>query len=219
MDATIATEAHRARAVAQEYRRKGHEVIEEPSPGQLPDFLSGFQPDLIILKGNETVVVEVKSRASLAKEPRIRDLAQLLESQPGWSFELVVVAEGDTFNPPEGTSPMEREDILHGIEEAERLSESEFSIAALLLAWSASEATVRLLTLEEGISIERLTPSFILNRAATNGVISREDYDFLTTAMQYRNALVHGFKIIDFDESVTRDLIATTKRLLQSTTT
>lgn len=216
MDATIVTEAQRARSVAQEYRKKGYQVIEEPSPDQLPGFLSGFQPDLLIRKGNETVVVEVKSRTSLAKEPRIRELARLLESQPGWSFELVMVAEGDTFNPPEGTIPMEREDILHGIEEAERLSESGFSIAALMLAWSASEATVRLLTLEEGVSLERLTPSFILNRAATNGVISREDYNFLTTAMQYRNALVHGFKIIDFDAGVVGNLLTTTKRLLQA---
>jgi hypothetical protein len=41
MATKLPLERQRARAVAEEYRRKGYEVIEEPSPAQLPEFLSG----------------------------------------------------------------------------------------------------------------------------------------------------------------------------------
>ena len=51
---------------AEEYRRKGYEVSLE---AQL-DFLPGFSPDLVVRKGDETVVVEVKARSSLAANPK-----------------------------------------------------------------------------------------------------------------------------------------------------
>ena len=50
--ATIGSlERQRTRAIAGEYRSKGYEVIEEPTQEQLPDFLSGYHPDLLVRKG------------------------------------------------------------------------------------------------------------------------------------------------------------------------
>ena len=48
-----------------------------------------------------------------------------------------------------------------------------------------------------------------------HGVISRDDYNFLTKVMKYRNALAHGFKTVDFDRALVKELISTTQRLLQ----
>ena len=217
MEAVTSPERQRARALAEEYRSRGYEVIEEPSPAQLPDFLSGYRPDLLIRKGDEAIVVEVKSRSSLAKDTQIRDLAQLLQTKPHWNFELVIVGEGKRISAPEGARPFERDDILRGIEAAEKLLDSGFSEAALLLAWSTSEATVRLLIAEEGIVLDHLNPPYILKQAVMNGVIAREEYNFLTKVIKYRNALVHGFKTIDFDPALVSELISRTKRLLQST--
>ena len=214
MEAVTSLERQRASALAEEYRSKGYEVIEEPSTEQLPDFLSGYRPDLLVRKGDEAVVVEVKSRSSLAKDAQIRDLAQLLQTKPHWNFELVVVAEAERISAPEGARPFERDDILRGIEAAERLLESGFSEAALLLAWSTAEATVRLLIEEEGIVLDHLNPPYILKQAVMNGVIARDDYNFLTNIIKYRNALVHGFKTIDFDPALVSELISMTKRLL-----
>jgi len=214
MEAVTSPERQRVRAIAEEYRSRGYEVIEEPSPAQLPEFLSGYRPDLLVRKGDEAVVVEVKSRSSLAKDAQIRDLAQLLQTKPHWNFELVVVAEAERISAPEGARPFERDDILRGIEAAERLLESGFSEAALLLAWSTAEATVRLLIEEEGIVLDHLNPPYILKQAVMNGVIARDDYNFLTNIIKYRNALVHGFKTIDFDPALVSELISMTKRLL-----
>jgi hypothetical protein len=121
--------------------------------------LSGYRPDLLVRRGDEAIIVEVKSRSSLAKDPRIRELARLLQTKPHWNFELVVVGEAERLIAPEGARPFERDDILRGIEAAERLLESGFSEAALLLAWSTSEATVRLLTEEEGVVLDCRTLS------------------------------------------------------------
>jgi uncharacterized protein YutE (UPF0331/DUF86 family) len=142
----------------------------------------------------------------------------LLRTKPHWNFELVVVREEEQLRAPEGARPFQREDIFRSIEAAERLLESEFSEASLLLAWSAVEATVRLLTEEQNIVLDRLTPLYILKQAVMNGVISREEYSFLTKIMEYRNALVHGFKPTNLEPTLVKELISTTKRLVQSAT-
>jgi|KBSSwiStaDraftv2_1062776.scaffolds.fasta_scaffold137248_2 hypothetical protein len=205
----------RTRAIAGEYRNKGYEVIEEPTQEQLPDFLSGYQLDLLVRKGDEARVVVVKSRASLAQEPQIRDLAQLLHTKPNWNFELVLLGEQEQMSLPEGACAFDREDILRGIQASERLLNLGFPEAALLLAWSSSEATIRLLTAAEGIALDRLTPVYIIKQAVMHGVISRDEYNFLTKAMEYRNALVHGFKTVGLDPALVKELISTTQRLLQ----
>jgi hypothetical protein len=219
MEAVTSRERRRARAIAEEYRSRGYEVIEEPSPAQLPDFLSGYRPDLLVRRGNESIIVAVKSRSSLAKDLQTRDLARVLQTKPHWNFELIMVGEDEQLSTPEGARPFKRDDILQGIEAAEKLVESGFSEAALLLAWSTSEATVRLLAEEEELVLEHLNPLSLLTQATSNGVISRDDYNFLTKVMKYRNALVHGFKTIDFDPALVTELIKLTKHLLQSTST
>jgi hypothetical protein len=219
MEAVTSRERRRARAIAEENRSRGYEVIEEPSPAQLPDFLSGYRPDLLVRRGNESIIVAVKSRSSLAKDLQTRDLARVLQTKPHWNFELIMVGEDEQLSIPEGARPFKRDDILQGIEAAEKLVESGFSEAALLLAWSTSEATVRLLAEEEELVLEHLNHLSLLTQATSNGVISRDDYNFLTKVMKYRNALVHGFKTIDFDPALVTELIKLTKHLLQSTST
>lgn len=218
METTIALEKQRARAFAEEYRSQGYEVIEEPSKEQLPPFLTGYHPDLLLRKASEGVVVEVKSRTSLAKESQIRELARLLRTQPKWSFELVVVDEGEQLEALEDVHPFTREDILRGIAEAEQLLSFEFAEAALLRAWSSAEATVRLLVEEEGLLTAHPTPRDMFKQAVMNGVVSRGDYRFLLQILRHRNALVHGFTPPDFEATLVGALIDMTKRLLPSTT-
>ncbi len=218
METIIPSERQRVQDLAKEYRSKGYEVIEQPLLEQLPDFLSDYRPDLLIRRGTEAIVVEVKSRSSLTKSPQIRDLARVLQTKPGWKFELVMVGEEEDLNTPEGSHPFAREDAHHRLEAVEKLLEAGSSEAALLLGWGAVEATVRLLAVDEGVELDRLAPSYLLKQAATNGVISREDYNFLMRVMKYRNALAHGFKTVDFDSTIVRDLIKMTKNLLEEKT-
>ncbi len=219
METILSQEKQRAAAIAEEYRSKGYEVIEKPIVEQLPDFLSGFHPDLLVRKDDEAIVVEVRSRKALAQEPQIRDLARLLHARPKWNFELVLVGgEEEQIAASRDAQPLKKEDIQHGVETAEKLLESGFTDAALMQAWSISEAVVRLLTEAEGVSYERLAPVHILKEAVANGAISREDYNFLTSVKKHRNALAHGFKTIGFDAALVKELVGTTKRLAQQTT-
>ena len=198
-----------ARKTADEYRNKGYEVLFEAPL----DFLPGFSADLLVRKGDEVRVIEVKSRPSLAANPKIRELAQLIDSKPGWSFELLLVGEPEKLSAPVGAHSIENEKIAQRIEEAEKSLEAGLPEAAFLLAWSALEAATRTLIAAQGVSDTRITSRFVLDQAIFHGAISRDEYNALIRMREYRNAIVHGFGVDDFSDDMVTDLIATIRRL------
>ena len=199
-----------ARKTAEEYRRKGYDV----SVGPLLDFLPGFRADLLVRKGGKVKVIEVKSRSSLATEPRIGELVQIIDSKPGWDFELLLVGEPERLDSPEGAHSFKGESILHLIEDAEKSLEMGIREAALLLAWSALEAVIRETMAAEGVSKTGITvPSQFLDHALFHSVISRAEYENLTSVRKYRNAIAHGFNARDFDDGLVKELIETVRRI------
>ncbi len=195
---------------AEEYRRKGYEV----SLAAQLDFLPGFSPDLVVRKGDETVVVEVKARSSLAANPKIKEFAQVIQSKPGWNFELILVAEPEKLDSPENAQPLGIVGIMEQIEKAERALESDLPEAAFLLAWSACEAAIREKNASQGVSTKGIsTASYVLNQAVSQGVISRDEYNKLTGMMRYRNAIAHGFSLNDFSDHLVKDLIKSVRRM------
>lgn len=199
------------RKTAEEYRSKGYEVLLEAPL----DFMPGFRADLLVRKGDEARVIEVKSRRSLTADPKISKLARLVESMPGWTFELVLVGEPERVDSPEGAHSFESEGIQRRIDEAERALRAELPEAAFLLAWSASEAVIRELLTAQGETNRSITsPGYVLDQGIYHGVISKNDYNALTRMRKYRNAIVHGFGTDEFNGELVRELIATTRRIM-----
>lgn len=62
---TANVERERLLQLAEEYRGQGYEVSFQPNPDDLPDFLKTYRPDLVARRGDEAVIIEVKSRSSL----------------------------------------------------------------------------------------------------------------------------------------------------------
>src|SRR5258707_4151150 len=73
-----------------EYRRNGYSVDVHPDPDHLPQFLRGFEPDLLATSPSGNVVVDVKS-ASALNRGQFTGLAQAIEAQPGWRYEVAFV--------------------------------------------------------------------------------------------------------------------------------
>ena len=200
---------------AEEYRNKGYEVLFNAPL----DFLPGFTADLLVRKGDEVRVIEVKSRPSLAADPKISELARLIDSEPGWRFELILVAEPERLDSPEGARAFESERILQRIEESEKSLQAGLPEAAFLLAWSASEAAIRELLSAQAVSKTSITsPRFVLDQAIFHGAISRKEYNSLIPMLEYRNAIVHGFAVDDFVGNMVTDLIDTARRITANST-
>ncbi len=200
-----------ARKTAEDYRRKGYAVAFDAPL----DFLPGFRADLLVSKDDEVKVIEVKSRTSLAAEPRIRELAKAVDAKPGWSLDLVLVAEPEKLDSPEGARPFARGHVLQRLADAEKALESGMSEGALVFAWSACEAATRVLVTDQDHSNPAVnSPGYFLDRAVFLGIVSREEYRDLAEARKYRNAIVHGFSHGDFGDEMVTGLIATVRRMM-----
>ena len=199
-----------AQKTAEEYRSQGYEVEQ----GVPLEFLPGFRADLLVQMDDEMKVVAVKARQSLAADPRIAEVARLLESKPGWSFELLLVSEPERVDSSEGISSFGTEHIAKRLEEAEQSLQVGLPEAAFLLAWSALEAAMRALVEAYGIPVTHITsPRFLLDQTTFHGLISRDEYDELSRMLKYRNVIVHGFDTDGFDDELVIGLIDIVRRI------
>jgi len=210
-----ASGAELARQVAEDYRSKGYEVTLQPGSDQLPPSLSDYQPDLVARKGDEVVVVEIKSRPTSRREPSLESLAKAVRALPGWRLELVLAEPDIAFPLPGRTLPWTTQEAGKALDAAQQLLESGHAEAALLMAWAGTEATLRLVAEREGVKVEWHEANFLLNRLTTEGVLGQREYQVLRGALALRNAIAHGLKPDTMVRSKVPGLLRTARGLLE----
>ena len=209
--ATSTAEYIRVRELAEEYEQRGYDVSTEAPL----DFVEGVRADLLARKGGETRVIMVRSRSSLAAEPRLADLARLIAVKPGWSFRLMLLAEPESLSAPADASLLDIDAGRQRLDEAEQMLALGHAEAALMLAWSVCEAALRHLIASRGVSDSRITTlHYTLEQAANLEVISDGDYERLSDLRKLRNAIVHGFLHDDLSVEPVRELVALGRTLL-----
>ena len=183
------------RAVAAHYRSRGYEVFVQPDPELLPEAIRDIRPNLLARSASETVLVEVKSRASLRRSNRLRPIAQFVEKMPGWRFELVIVNPKTETSVPLDGKALSRDQISERLDEAKELAASGHLQAAFVMAWIAAEAALRRLAPEFGLDASGYSPGSLFKVLYSEGVISEKTYEILAKVMETRNSVVHGFKV------------------------
>jgi REase_AHJR-like len=208
---TLTAAARRVQELAREYQDRGYEVTVEPDSTQLPAPLANFRPDLVARKGDDVVVVEVKPRGSLS-DPQLRELAKAVRGQPGWRFELVLLQPEPG---PPGARAWSAEEVADNLRQVEAILRSGYPEAGLLLAWSAAEATLRLLAEKEGLTLDRDDAVYLLRLLVTRAVVTREQYDHLWAGLELRNAVAHGHEPPGLAVARVDELVKTIAQLLR----
>ncbi len=200
------SERMRVEEIAQTYRDKGYDVLIEPQGDQLPDFLQAFRPDLIVHKGDEHIVVEVRTRGQVSDFPQVNELAKAVKNEADWRFQLVLLGPENSLSVA-GASPFTIEEIRLKIKEVAFLVENGHLEAAFLIGWSLVEAILRVLAVKEGIEGETATPDYLLKQMTFEGIIARETYHDLKRAQKTRDALAHGFKSSQLTVETVQELL------------
>jgi hypothetical protein len=214
---TANLERERLLQLAEEYRDKGYEISFHPNPEDLPDFLRNYRPDMIVRRGDEAVIIEVKSRRSLNSSSRqyLQNLAQSVEQHPGWRFELVMTNPEDVVYSSRAESSLQQSEIETRLQVARQLA-AQHPESAILYSWSLVEATLRLVAEHEGMSLQRLDSLYLVKQLVTEGVISRPEYQLLMDALSLRNAIAHGFKATQITQESVYQLIDVAEQLLKT---
>ena len=149
----------------------------------------GFTADAVARRGDETVVIEVRS-ADLSDRDRDRldRLAQVVAAQAGWRVDIV------TYQPEAPPPDPARQDVIRRVEEARQVA-SVSADAAVLLIWSAVEGALLLLIQQRGLGPVRTAPPRTLIHTLTiDGVLSDRQAAQLDDLALIRNDIAHGLR-------------------------
>jgi hypothetical protein len=170
-----------------ELRAEGYDVFLRPGKDLVPSFLGSYRPDLIALRSDKNLVLEVKTSSSAARPNTLASLTKLFEGQDRWEFRVVWVNPSQDRDDPELQSD---ESISARIQEISKMLGAGFFDSAMLLCWATFEAIGRRL-MHEQLSRPQ-TPGRLVQVLASEGYVTPEEADFLRSSATTRNSLIHG---------------------------
>jgi hypothetical protein len=179
--------------VAHDYTNRGYSVRVHPSSAELPPFLRSFQPDIIAISPQGNIVIEVKASSSVDAE-LVKQLAQEVERQPGWRFEIVFVGPPVAPDVPAEEDLAPEEQVSRLLSSAERLFADGQLEAAAMVAWSAAETILRRRAQSYAPEMERQSSARVLKHLYSLGRVNPGTYEKLLRLMEFRNAVAHGFQ-------------------------
>lgn len=197
--------------LAREYRSQGYEVVLQPKGNRWSNILGNFVPDLIAHRGEEHIIIEVKSRDTISNSERLAEVAQRIEGLPGWSLELVVTnpQSSKTFD----GSSLDPYSLKKRLAEANKLLSKNSYEAALVLGWSAAEAALRVMAKNEKVSSRPGNARHLLKFLYTRGLFAERDFELLDSAYLKRSEIVHGFEV-KTAKNVVRSFLDAVSRLV-----
>jgi len=203
--------------VAGVYTDQGYQVVIHPRPEDLPPFARDFTVEIVGRRGAEGVLVAVKKdRAEMAADGDLPRYAEVIAAQPGWRFDFAIL---------EGESPMGRggngvrdfsgDDIHKVLAEAEQMVRVGFVTPAVITAWSALEAAMRMRLRAAGEAAGwGPMPREMLNELYSSGAFSAEEFARLEQLYELRNRVVHGFSSPAADAETVQLLSDIARRLV-----
>lgn len=165
-------------------RESGYRVLSgRAATSVVPDWLKRLQPDFIAQRGDEFLVVEVKSRraaAHSAERGQLAELASEISKHPGWALELVWLGDDEI----QSTDT----DVDDLVARAERVLQVDVE-AALLLIWPSVEASLQLLASRVGIRDTHAKQ--LMSELYSLGWLSERHFAELGDAQVVRNTIAH----------------------------
>lgn len=214
-DATRSAHDRLVQETADRYSNKGYSVLIEPRMEALPEFLRGFQPDLIAqTPENENVFVIVGFNDSAKKTEQWAHLQAVIAAHSNWKLELVVKKWRGEASSNAAQPLLSEGEIEARIRAGQRLARQELYDSALLTVWAALEAILRRIIQTEKVELQNESPGALISTLTFEGLLDREDYKTLRDILPQRNQAAHGHRPDNPAEAV-KQMMAIARRLLR----
>jgi hypothetical protein len=191
-------ERKRIAQLAREYRGRGYDVFADVPGYRSPDLIEGIRPDLVAKKGDEVIVMEVKTRESMkGSKDRIEYLARYADREPRIRFDLVLTnprpqsSIGVRMRACQEQLQTLQDGLLSDIEEAMRFDRTDL---VLVLAVRLLEGLLVRVAAKKQIEISAADRNLVVlsEKLAGANVVSTAVLEFAHELQGRRNALVHG---------------------------
>jgi uncharacterized protein YutE (UPF0331/DUF86 family) len=181
--------------VADMYRGQGYAVTVRPTPDQLPPFAADFRVELLARRGAQGALVAVRKTRDELADGQVARYAEVTAAQPGWRFDLAVL-EGENPSARELRDAVEfsGEEISRSLEQAGDLNRLGYPDSALVAAWAALEAAMRIRLRASGRQAGwGSKPREMVKELYSAGLLSPHEFRQVEAASTLRNQVVHGF--------------------------
>lgn len=202
--------------IASGYTAQGYQVVLRPKPDNLPAFARDFDVAIMATRGVGGVLAAVKrNRDDVAGDPNLPRYAEFTADQPGWRFDLVIL-EGEG---PMGRQPPDARDLSLGelgsaLAEVSELTRGGFLRPAVVSAWAALEAAMRMRLRAAGESAGwGSMPRVMANELYSSGILSAQEFREIEKFSRLRNEIVHGFTSPTLDATTVQLLTEIARRL------
>jgi hypothetical protein len=202
-----ALEAEVLRGMIPELVAEGYDVFVNPGPPIAPAFLGDFRPDMIAIRADKKLVVEIVTRPGVDK--RLERLSTLLKGQPSWELRVVLVSPATAPDIDQAQTP---DVIRRCVSEMQELVANRHFGPALLLGWAAFEASARKLASEQFRRPQ--TPGRLVSVLAGEGYLTPSEADQMRRLAEKRNALIHGELEAEIGAGDVQQLIAILETML-----
>jgi len=167
-----------------ELQAEGYEVVRDPRREVLPRFLGSYSPDLIALRGDGNLAIEIATRSD-ASRTRLENVASLFSGRDDWKLKIYW-ASGEETRPKRQSLA----NISGAISQVKALIAERQLRAAYLFAWATFEALGRNMLAEKFARPQ--TPGRLIEVLANEGTLTPSEADQLRAHVETRNRLVHG---------------------------
>ncbi|MEX0727709.1 MAG: hypothetical protein WD065_15640 [Planctomycetaceae bacterium] len=184
------TEQSEIDKAAQRYTAEGYDIQFDPSNDMVPGELAGYLPNFIATRGEQHVLVEVRSDISSPERVSLVSVAERVRQLPGWRLDLVV--SGPSRKKEYKPNLLSQHDQERRIAAADTVAtQSQDYSGALLLLWTALESTLRRIVAEKhekNIS----EPFRLLKESYSLGLLTKKQLADLQRLAEMRNLVAHG---------------------------
>jgi len=207
----------RLNQVAESYRAQGYTVIVRPGPDDLPAFAKDFKVEIVAKRGDGCVLASAKmSLSDLEADSELPRYAEIIEKEPGWRFDLMVLGpESQPMPEKKDAKEPSEEEVRRALEEVERMLQAGFVPQAFIAAWAVLEAAMRRRLQADGEAAGwGSSPQTMLNELYSGGVLQSSVFRSLQGLYQARSAIIHGFTTSVIENSAVQFLVEIARMLL-----
>lgn len=201
-------------STVQELIDNGYKVSIEPSSSDLPFELGGYHPDLIATKGDEGIILEVKTTSNRLSVDRFQAIAEQIANHNGWRFLLITLDDTSESILPSGEKDLPSwEELKTRLSNLDTLIQASLFEPSILFYSSILEAVLRKRAINQNLPIWRLPEKHLLNYVFSSGEISMSDFDIFKSCLDLRNKVAHGLAT-SIDPNLLNSAIASIKKLV-----
>ena len=163
----------------------------------MPFDLDGYSPDLIAVKGEQHLIIEVKPQTARLSFDTLRSVSSQVRRHQGWRFLLVTGQDVD-----EGTLPGQAEESFSWDDALKRATRPKGRRCRVPQSWhsfdcgSQLERMMRFRSRQIALPVDRLvSPAIMIGPLYSHGELSAHQFKVAADLVKVRNQVIHGLDV------------------------